>query len=181
MVIQSACSKGLPLCRKETTASLQKILNDGIDFHPNYRNVLYCESVRNAKRYDYDRLWMRLADPSNTDSDYRNTLIQSLACVESESLLSDYLNSSLDNTNDKFIVYNPLEQFYVLSSVYSSGQTGLKLTIDFLSKNIDKVYEKYGLFLTGIVRGISQLVNSKQVRIEVWVMKIVYINLKKLI
>lgn len=167
MAIQFACSKGLSLCRTETTESLQQLLDTGIDFHPNYRRVLYCESMRNAKRSEYNRLSMRLADPTNTNSDYRYTLIYSLACVELKSLLSDYLNSALDSTHDKFVVYNGIEQFLVLSSVYSSGQTGLKLTIDFLRKNIDEAYKKYGLFLTGIMGGISQRVNSKQVRREV--------------
>lgn len=165
IAIALACSKGHSLCRFETTESLRKILDEGGDFHQNYRYLLNCESLRGAKRSEYNRIWMRLADPTNTDTNYRNELIHSLSCVDSKSFLSDYLNSALDSTNDKFIIYNSFEQFLVLFSVYSSGQTGLKLTIDFLRKNIDEVYDKYGFF--GIISGISNGVNTKQVRREV--------------
>lgn len=167
MAISLACSKGLTLCRTETGASLKRILDDNSDFELINRDVLYCESMRGVKRSEYNRVWMRLADPTNKDQGYRYTLIGSLACADSKSLLRDYLNTALDSTNDKFFAHNVLEQFVILSSVYSRSQVGLELSIGFVRKNIDEVYRKFENALTGILGGMADYVNSKGVRNEV--------------
>lgn len=170
VAIELACSNGVSACLSDTSAKLKNILDSKQDFHQNVRSVIYCESVRGTKRPEYNRLWMQLADFSNSDRTYRNLLIRALSCVNEKKLLREYLSSALNSTNDKLIVYLPSEQQQVLTAVFQNSVAGHHLAIEFLMKHIDEAYRTYGSGgLSSVISGIASRVTSKSVRNDVGV------------
>lgn len=143
MIIKLACEMGSSHCRGDTLNRLRSLsAND--DFHQNVRPEMYCGAMRTAVKADFDKVWRRLLDSS--DSSYRNMLINALACTTSTDLLSTYLSSSLPALNPfpNNVTYRPDELVRVFNAVYLSGPAGLRLAIPFLTANVNAAAMTFG-------------------------------------
>ncbi|XP_037030608.1 aminopeptidase N-like [Bradysia coprophila] len=143
LIIKLACEMGSTHCRGDTLNRL-RLLTGTDDFHQNVRPEMYCGAMRTSLKADFDRVWRRLLDSS--DSSYRNMLINALACTTSTDLLSTYLSSSLPATNPfpNNVTYRPEELVRVFNAVYQSGPVGLRLAIPFLTTNINAASMTFG-------------------------------------
>lgn len=166
IAIQIACSTGSKACRSEAVNKLIHNLDNKQEFHQNIRSFMYCESIRGAKRSEFNRVWMKLADFNNNDITYRNILLSGLSCIDDKKLLNEYLNSALNSTNDKLIVYQSVaEQQQIIRNVYQNSLMGHDMTIEYLIKNIDEAFNTFGSDgLNSILSSISYSVCSNFAR-----------------
>lgn len=151
-----ACEMGSTHCRGDTLTKL-RALSATDDFHQNVRPELYCAALRTSLRADFDAVWRRLLDSSDTT--YRNMLITSLACTTSTDLLSTYLSTSLPATNPyaSNVTYRADELVRVFNAVYQSGAAGLQLAVPFLTANVNSASMTFGnTNLVTIYKNIAQ-------------------------
>lgn len=143
LIIKWACEMGSTHCRGDTLSRL-RALSASDDFHQNVRPEMYCAALRSSLKADFDVVWRRLLDASDTT--YRNMLITALACTTSTDLLSTYLSTSLPATNPyaNNVTYRADELVRVFNAVYQSGPAGLRLAIPFLTTNLNSAAMTFG-------------------------------------
>lgn len=143
-------------CRGDTLGKL-RLLSASAEFHQNIRPEMYCGALRSSLKADFDSVWRRLLDSSDTT--YRNMLITALACTTSTDLLSTYLSTSLPATNpySNNVTYRSDELVRVFNAVYQSGPVGLQLAIPFLTTNVNAASMTFGeTNLVTIYRNMAQ-------------------------
>lgn len=129
-------------CRSDANRELRSLMTNGGDFHQNVRDVLYCASLRSSNRNDFDFVWNRLLN--SEDAATRNLLLTALGCSTTRQLLTGYIRSSLNSTNDRDIEYRAGEPLRVFNAVYQSGLLGLEIAVQFLIENSQEAYSAYG-------------------------------------
>ncbi|KAG4068501.1 hypothetical protein HA402_004842 [Bradysia odoriphaga] len=155
IAITWACNMGSQLCRRATNGALRSIIASNGEFHQNVRSVLYCASLRNGDRSDYEFVWNRLL--ASNDQSYRYMLISALGCTEEAFLMEEFLNSSLNSTNTGDFVYRSGEHIRIFNAVYQSGSEGLNMALAFLISNLEEAALTFGQNNIGnIVIGIAE-------------------------
>lgn len=160
---------GSQLCRRATNAALRSIMASNGEFHQNVRDALYCASLRNGDRGDYEFVWNRLL--ASVDQNYRNMLISALGCTEELFLLEEFLNSSLNSTNTGDFEYRSGEHIRVFNAVYQSGSEGLNIALTFLASNLEEASRTFGInnignIIVGIAERLTLYTQSDEVRIN---------------
>lgn len=166
IAIDWACSMGSQLCRRAANTALRVIMASDGEFHQNVRNVLYCASLRNGDRDDYEFVWNRLL--TSNDHAYRNILISALSCTSMDEVLLEFLNSSLNSTNTGDFEYRTGEHIRIFNSVYQSGSEGLNIALTYLVSNLEEAALTYGRnnigdIIIGIVERITLYTQSVEV------------------
>lgn len=146
---------GSQLCRRATNGALRSIMVSNGEFHQNVRDALYCASLRNGDRSDYEFVWNRLL--TSNDQAYRNMLISALGCTEESFLMEEFLNSSLNSTNTGDFEYRSGEHMRIFNAVYQSGSEGLNMALSFLISNLEEAALTFGENNIGnIIIGIAE-------------------------
>ncbi len=155
IAIAWACNVVSVACRTDSLSALRSIISANGEFHQNVRNVLYCAALRSGNSNDFNFVWDRLL--SSASQEYRSTLINALACTSTDTLLEQYLNSTLNSTNSgDMVVYLPGEHLRIFTAVYQSGVRGLNLAIPFLRSNLDEAAITFGRnSIASLVIGIA--------------------------
>ncbi len=164
--IRWACNMGSQLCRRATNAALRSIIISNGEFHQNVRDELYCASLRNGDRGDYEFVWNRLL--TSNDQAYRNMLISALGCTEESFLMEAFLNSSLNSTNTGDFEYRYGEHLRIFNAVYQSGSEGLNMALSFLISNLEEAALTFGVnnignVITGIAERLTLYTQSEEV------------------
>lgn len=159
---------GSQLCRRATNAALRSIMASNGEFHQNVRSVIYCASLRNGDRNDYEFVWNRLL--TSNDQSYRYMLISALGCTEESFLMEEFLNSSLNSTNTGDFVYRSGEHIRIFNAVYQSGSEGLNMALAFLISNLEEAALTYGQnnignVIIGIAERLTLYTQSNEVHI----------------
>lgn len=84
-------------CQSDANRQLGRLINEGVEFHQNVRDLTYCAAMRgSSRRSDFDFLLNRIAnnDPA------RNAIFTALGCTGSSRLLSDYIDLVLPVTSE---------------------------------------------------------------------------------
>lgn len=171
LIIKWACEMGSTHCRADTLTKL-RALSASDEFHQNIRPEMYCASLRSALKSDFEVVWRRLLDSSETT--YRNMLITALACTTSTDLLTTYLSTSLPATNPypNNVTYRADELVRVFNAVYQSGPTGLQLALPFLTANINSAAMTFGdTNLVTIYKNIAQRIADHSLHHQVITLK----------
>lgn len=158
LAISWACHVGSMTCRTDTHSALRSVMTTNGEFHQNVRNVLYCAALRSGNSNEFEFVWDRLL--SSDSQEYRNTLINALACSSTDTLLEEYLNSTLNSTNSGELVYRSGEHLRIFDAVYQSGVKGLNLAIPFLRSHLDEAAVTFGrASIANIVIGIAERIS----------------------
>lgn len=166
IAVNWACNMGSEHCRSDAIRELRSIMTNGADFHQNVRDVLYCASLRNGSQVEFDFVWNRLLN--SQDAAARNLLLTALGCSTSRQLLTEYIRSSLNSTNDRNIQYGAGEPLRVFNAVYQSGLLGLEIAVQFLFENSQEAYSTYGSSNFGnALTGIAQRIGNERLIVQV--------------
>lgn len=172
LIIKLACEMGSTHCRADTLGKL-RLLSGSDEFHQNVRPEMYCAALRTSLKADFDAVWRRLLDSSDTT--YRNMLISALACTTSTDLLSTYLSTSLPATSPyaNNVTYRSDELVRVFNAVYQSGPVGLQLAIPFLTANINSASMTFGdTNLVTIYKNMAQRIADHSLHHQVCTFKL---------
>ncbi len=84
-------------CRSDANRQLRRLIDDGVEFHQNVRDLTYCAALRGtSRRSDFDFLLNRIV--ANNPS--RNAIFTALGCIGSSRLLSEYIDLVLPMTSE---------------------------------------------------------------------------------
>lgn len=167
VAISWACSMGSTACRTDTLLALRSIIESNGEFHQNVRDVLYCAALRSGDLNEFQFVWNRLL--SSTNQEYRNVMINALACTSTDTLLEEYLNSSLNSTHSGDLVYRSGEHIRIFNAVYQSGVNGLNLALPFLRSHLDEAATTFGSNnIPNIVIGIAERISLYTQSTEVY-------------
>ncbi|ALC45616.1 CG31343 [Drosophila busckii] len=129
VIINLACLAGLSNCLTETRAKLNDLVENGKHIEANLQTQVYCQGLKNADDKIFNFVFDKLMN--SNDQAERRLLISSLGCAQNEQQLQKYVKSSIDMNNK----LRTQERSTVLSPVYSRGETGLLVSMDFLIEN----------------------------------------------
>lgn len=97
IAINWACRMGSVYCQSDANRQLRRLIEDGVEFHQNVRDLTYCAAMRgSSRRSDVDFLLNRIA--ANNPS--RNAIFTALGCTSSTRLLSEYIDLMLPITSE---------------------------------------------------------------------------------
>lgn len=97
IAINWACRMGSVHCQSDANRQLRRLIDEGIEFHQNVRDLTFCAAMRGSTRQsDVDFLLSRIA----TDTTSRNALFTALGCTPSSRLLSEYIDLTLPHTSE---------------------------------------------------------------------------------
>lgn len=133
MATNWACRMGSENCLEETNAELRR----GDDIHSNMRPTIYCNGLRSNDESDY--LLLKNIVNKTSDLNERNILLSALGCSQNESLLYEYIESSIENS-----YMSQSENYLVFTAVMENGQHGLKVAIQFLENYLLEAARSYG-------------------------------------
>lgn len=104
IAINWACRMGSVHCQSDANRQLRRLINEGVEFHQNVRDLTYCSAMRgSSSQGDFDFILNRIV---NADAS-RNALFTALGCTSSNRLLSNYINLVLPITSDGHsVVFN---------------------------------------------------------------------------
>ncbi|XP_053667806.1 aminopeptidase N-like [Anopheles marshallii] len=168
IVVNWACKVGSRSCLNHTAFLVKEIAEDRLkDADPDLREPIFCNGLRNASLTVFDSIWQRMQ--ASQDQSYRSELIRSLGCVEKESLVNKYLDStiSLNGTN-----YFNQERERVFMAVYKNGDLSMEIAMKFLLVNMDQVNLLYnkgnfgGRAISSIVRNMAQHITSEDMHTQ---------------
>lgn len=134
MATNWACRMGSEACLEATNVELRQNLGN---IHSNMRQTIYCNGLRSSDESDYASLKTVLNTTSDTNE--RSVLLTALGCSQNESVLTEYMQSSVDNS-----YMSQSENYQVFTSVVGNGQLGLSVAVRFLENNLLEAAAKYG-------------------------------------
>ncbi|XP_052888377.1 aminopeptidase N-like [Anopheles moucheti] len=163
IVVNWACKVGSQSCLNHTAFLVKEIAeNRLIDADPDLREPIFCNGLRNASLTVFDSIWQRMQ--ASQDQSYRSELIRSLGCVEKESLVNKYLDSTISFNGSNY--FNQ-ERERVFMAVYKNGDLSMKIAMKFLLVNMDQVNLLYnkgnfgGRAISSIVRNMAQHITNE--------------------
>lgn len=128
-----ACRMGSSECIACTHVELRQNL---INLPSNMRATIYCNGLR---RSGENFASLKSALEATNDLNERNIMITALGCSETESLLIDYIHTSVEGGYK-----SQSENYRVFTSVLENGQIGLNVVVEFLENNLLAAAEAYG-------------------------------------
>lgn len=97
IAINWACRVGSVHCQSDANRQLSRLIDEGIEFHQNVRDLTYCAAMRgSSRRSDFDFLLNRIS----TGDASRNAIFTALGCTGSTRLLSEYIDLTLPVTSE---------------------------------------------------------------------------------
>lgn len=97
VAINWACRMGSVHCQSDANRQLERLINEGVQFHQNVRDLTYCSAMRgSSRRSDFDFLLNRITSGDTS----RNAIFTALGCTASTRLLSDYIDLTLPVTSE---------------------------------------------------------------------------------
>ncbi|XP_058121714.1 aminopeptidase N-like [Anopheles ziemanni] len=168
IVVMWACKLGSLHCRNNTADIIQNIVhNTSLHTDPDLREAIYCNGLRYATSDAFDTFFKRMQN--SQDQGYRSELIRSLGCVQDETLLKQFLNTTI--ATDGFNYYGQ-ERDRVLEAVYSSGYMGMRVAINFFKSHMVQINELYnkgnfgGRAISTAIRRMAKQTASEEIYIE---------------
>lgn len=137
LAIKWACLSGSLECREMSEKNLEKFIEAPESIAPDLKASTLCEGIRYGKVEKFQIIW-DLLDETENQAD-RRVILESLGCSEDETVLKQFLESTLNDTFN----YRKAELNKILKAVYSNGHVGLKIALDFLTTNYKTVYERF--------------------------------------
>lgn len=109
---------------------------------------------------DWNTLWTKFT--TSTNAAEKATLLAALGCTQNEKLLNNYLEKSLKGTDIR-----KQDASSVFKAVISANPDKVKLSMDFLDTNIDKIIETYGSMgaLSNVIQQVADSI-TKQDQLE---------------
>uniref|UniRef100_A0A182PUT5 Aminopeptidase n=1 Tax=Anopheles epiroticus TaxID=199890 RepID=A0A182PUT5_9DIPT len=168
IVTNWACRVGSEACLNSTEFITKEVAENRLeDADPDLREAIYCNGMRYSSDAVFDAIWKKMQSSQNQL--YRSELIRSLACVENETLITKYLESTIavDYGN-----YFNQERERVLIAVCKSSALGLTLSLKFLQANMEPINEIYnkgnfgGRAISSIIRTMAQQISDKNSHVQ---------------
>lgn len=137
LAIKWACLSGSLECREISVKNLEILIGAPEAIAPDLKASTLCEGIRYGTAETFQIIWDSL-DQTDNQAD-RRVILESLGCTEDETVLKMFLESTLNDTFN----YRKAELNKILKAVYSNGDVGLKIALDFLATNYKTVYERF--------------------------------------
>ncbi|XP_037044998.1 aminopeptidase N-like [Bradysia coprophila] len=143
IAINWACRMGSVHCQSDANRQLRRLIEDGIPFHQNVRDLTYCAAMRGSSRQsDFDFLLNRIV----TGDASRNAIFTALGCTASTRLLSEYIDLTLPMTSEgRDVQFNTTaDQQRVFNAVYQGSVQGHQIAFRYLQSNIENIFAHFG-------------------------------------
>ncbi|XP_054001864.1 putative aminopeptidase-2 [Hylaeus anthracinus] len=107
---------------------------------PNARPAIYCTAIRFGSDADWRFLWEQYL--ATQFASEKKIILDALGCTRQETLLREYIQYALSRNYTANIRKQDVSA--ALASIYTSGQFGLEVMLDYLLQNYENVYAHYG-------------------------------------
>lgn len=129
--IQWACQSGNFMCQNDTYILTHVYADHDRHVPKGLEDAVYCNGLKGENRQEeWLEMWQKMKE--STDGEQRSQIIRSLGCLEDQSLLKAYLQSSIGTNSDNN--YSNSERYQVFQSVLSSS-VSVAATIDFIKSH----------------------------------------------
>ncbi|XP_015435663.1 PREDICTED: uncharacterized protein LOC107191201 [Dufourea novaeangliae] len=145
LILTWACKMGNPKCvnmAKEWFMDFKTRTQKGIlnRISPNARAAVYSTAIRSGTYEDWEFLWQRYLKTEFATE--KKIILDALGCTTNRTLLKSYILRALNHDYTSDIRKQDVNA--VLASIYSSGQLGFNVMLDFLIKDYGTLYAFYG-------------------------------------
>ncbi|XP_043263410.1 putative aminopeptidase-2 [Colletes gigas] len=107
---------------------------------PNARPAVYCTALKHGSIEDWRFLWEQYLKADFASE--KKIILDALGCTLNKELLHEYIGDALNVNYTSSIRKQDVSA--ALASVYSAGQFGLNVMLDYLLENYEEVYKYYG-------------------------------------
>lgn len=129
--IRWACRVGNAACQKDANDLIVAHFHDGVEFDPNYTDIIACAGFRTLSVADFE-LYMGQFE-SLTTTTLRNSAIDKMICSYNGEILATVLNAVINETSP----FTANERIRVLTQLAIRDTVGLELVLDFMEENAD--------------------------------------------
>ncbi|KAF7280353.1 hypothetical protein GWI33_006129 [Rhynchophorus ferrugineus] len=155
-----ACGLGHEGCLQEANSLFKEYKNNQV-IDQDIRSVVFCNALRYSKdSTDYDFMWTAYNNANSANE--QSTILTALGCITDKSILKDYLQETIKNTDESRIQYQDV--FTVFSAVYSGSLIGVDVALDFFRDNYDAIVEKYTPvnYQSKLLKGIAEKLTTQE-------------------
>lgn len=118
-----ACQAHLPECINDTRELFIQFKNGAKAFSLDHKSSIMCNGVINGTEEDYNNLWTLYL---YADASEKTLILKTIGCIEDQNILEKYI-----------LKYNStLEWLTIIQAIYANGPIGMRVTIEFLRKEI---------------------------------------------
>ncbi|XP_053674430.1 aminopeptidase N-like [Anopheles nili] len=168
ITVSWTCKVGDQHCLNATQFIVTEIAENRLtDADPDLREPILCNGLRHASDVVFNAIWHRMQ--SSGDQAYRSELIRALGCVQSEHLINQLLNSTIESIN---VTYFSQERERVLMAICRNGNLGLSTAIQFIHSHMDEIYDLYnkgnfgGRAISSAMKNMAKLVTSEKMHTQ---------------
>ncbi|XP_011705230.1 PREDICTED: aminopeptidase N-like [Wasmannia auropunctata] len=142
IILQWTCKLDKPECIKKSVDLFAAWRNDSTKQIPrNARPAVYCTAIKEGSSSDWDFLWNHYRH-TNFASE-KKIIIDALGCSNNKTVLQNYLKEAIKKYNPTNADIRRQDVSAVFTSVYSAGSVGVNVTLNFLTENIDTLYDYF--------------------------------------
>lgn len=127
--IRWACRVGNVACQKDATEIISKHFNNGVEFDPNYTDIIACAGFRTINAADFELYWENFDTLTTTAT--RNSAIDRMICSYNVDILTNVLNAAINETSP----FTATERIRLLTQLAIRDVVGLELVLDFMEEN----------------------------------------------
>lgn len=133
IAINWACQAHLESCIKETQDKFNDFMTSKrVGFSSDHETALFCNGILKAGQQEFNFMWNLFR--SSTDAPRRSFYLRSMGCIESEEILTRFINSIFDSED---VNNSDSEWLTIIEAVYSNGPIGLSVALKFLREMYD--------------------------------------------
>lgn len=110
-----------------TQLRMRQFVMEGVKISVDHENVILCHGLILASRDDFEFMWHL---HNNAVDERKKFYLKVIGCIESEEILMDFLSRMFELRN---------EWKEILLATITSNRIGLKVALDFLKTNYDRV------------------------------------------
>lgn len=128
IAIEWSCRVHLESCLKSTQEKMRQFKDEGAVLSVDHENAILCHGLIMATLDDFEFIWH--LHSSALDPKRRIFYLKVIGCIENEEILMEFMERMFERKS---------EWMDILRAAYSNNRIGLRMTLEFLSKNYNRV------------------------------------------
>lgn len=158
LAINLACQAGLPSCLNQTSKKFKEFVAGDAVIAPDLQSAIYCNGLRQGDRTDYEFLLDKMFASKNQGE--RTLIIAAIGCNQDSDILKEFLDLTVQVKGSKMRLQ---EKSKILAAPINNGELGLRVLIDFVEKNFEKILEISSPLLNTILTNIASRIASEEI------------------